>query len=222
MRYRNSSRWTRVRSTALVVVLALSSAILPQAAAKNWNDGDGDWNVPGNWSPASVPTAGEAVNIVFTNGTAHTVTYDVSAPSIGLLSIDLTGPAFASSKLSLPNNNSLAANGIYVGGFSGVTGLPTSGSGFLNQSAGTVTTNPGWDLVVGHGGGSAGTYTLSGGALVANQSEFIGFSGMGTFNHSAGTNTINASAVGAFDLGGFAGATGTYNLSGTAPDGQRP
>ena len=68
---------------------------------------------------------------------------------------------------------------------------------------------------MGRGAGSTGTYTLSGGALVANQSEFIGFNGTGTFNHTGGTNTINASAVGAFDLGGFAGATGTYNLSGT-------
>ena len=101
-----------------------------------------------------------------------------------------------------------------MGGYSGV-GV-TSGRGTLDQSAGTVTTNPGRDLVVGHGTGSTGDYTLSGGDLVANQSEFIGFSGTGTFNHSAGTNTINASGVGSLDLGGFSGATGTYNLSGTA------
>ena len=85
----------------------------------------------------------------------------------------------------------------------------------MTQSAGTASTNPGFDLVVGYGVNSTGTYTLSGGALVAKQSEFIGFNGTGTFNHTGGTNTVNASAVGAFDLGGFAGATGTYNLSGT-------
>ena len=40
----------------------------------------------------AVPLAGDAARIVRTDGTARTVTYDVSAPSLGLLSIDLTGP----------------------------------------------------------------------------------------------------------------------------------
>ena len=181
----------------------------------------GTWSTGSNWSGvgaggvdnAGAPTLGEAVNIVFADGTARTVTYDVSAPSLGLLSIDLTGPGTAAHTLSIPSNNSLAANGILVGGYDGFGA--TNGRGALNQSAGTVTTNLGWDLVVGHGVNSTGVYTLSGGALVANQSEYIGLSGTGTFNHTGGTNTINAGAVGGFDIGVFAGSTGTYNLSGT-------
>jgi hypothetical protein len=202
-------------SGRVLALVLLSSAMVAPVAARNWDfNGNGNWSETTKWNPDGLPAPNEAVNIVFTDGTARNVTYDVPAPSLGLLSIDLTGPGATVSTLSLPNSNSLFANGIYVGGYSGA-GV-TSGRGALDQSDGMVATNPGWDLVVGHGAGSTGTYTLSGGALEANQSEFIGFSGTGTFNHTGGTNTINASAVGAFDLGGFAGAAGTYNLSGTA------
>ena len=91
----------------------------------------------------------------------------------------------------------------------------TAGRRALIQSAGTFTTNAGWDLTVGYGQGSTGTYTLSGtGAVAANQSEYVGLYGNGTFNHSAGTNTI-ATATGFFDIGTYAGSSGTYNLSGT-------
>jgi len=38
--------------------------------AKNWNAVSGNWSVAGNWSPAAVPMAGEAVNIVFISGAA--------------------------------------------------------------------------------------------------------------------------------------------------------
>ena len=43
----------------------------------------------------------------------------------------------------------------------------------------------------------------------------MGLSGTGTFNQSAGTNTINSSSVGSLDLGINSTATGNYNLSGT-------
>src|SRR5262249_49248542 len=72
----------------------------------------------------------------------------------------------------------------------------------------------GTDLGVANGTGSTGTYTLNGGAFVANQSEFIGYSGTGTFTQSGGTNTLNASAVGYLNIGTSARATGTYNLNG--------
>ena len=114
----------------------------------------------------------------------------------------------------MPNNNTLSANGILIGGYNGST-TTHAGRGAMTQSAGTATTNPGWDFVLGYGANSTGTYTLSGtGTLVANQSEYVGLYGNGTFNHSAGTNTI-ATATGFFDIGTFAGSSGTYNLSGT-------
>ncbi len=68
---------------------------------------------------------------------------------------------------------------------------------------------------MGYGAGSTGVYTLGGtGALVANQSEYVGLYGTGTFTQTAGSNTI-ATATGFFDVGTYAGAMGTYNLGGT-------
>lgn len=208
-----------------VAVLMLWPAMVASAATRYWrnNAGSTSWNVAANWSSVSaadvnpanngVPLGGEPVNLVHTDGTARTVTYNVNAPSIGLLSIDLTGAGAATDTLSIPNNNSLSANGIWVGGYSGV--VATAGRGAVNQSAGTVATTSGSDFVLGYGAGSTGTYMLSGGNLTGAQSEFIGWGGTASFNHSAGTNTISAGAVGAFDVGILLGSTGTYNLSGT-------
>jgi T5SS/PEP-CTERM-associated repeat protein len=195
-------------------------------ATRYWRDnaGNGNWSDPSKWSsvsaadtnPASngVPLAGEPVNIVHTDGAQRTVTYDVNAPTLGLVRIDLTGSGTAADMLSITTNHDLSANGIFVGEH---TGNGTSGGrGALFQTAGTVTIIPGSDLVVGHGTGSTGIYTLSGaGALTANQSEHIGLSGTGTFHHLAGMNTITPGAVGSFKIGVNAGSTGTYNLSGT-------
>jgi hypothetical protein len=211
----------------IATLIAVQWALPPSArATKFWKNGavTGAWSTGNNWSAFSAaggdnggaPAQSEAVNIVNTDGTARTVTYDVDAPALGygLLSIDLIGAGATTNTLSMPNNNSLNAAAIFVGGYSG-SGT-TAGRGVLNQSAGTTTILSGTDLVVGHGTGSTGTYALSGGALVANQSEYVGLSGSGTFTQSAGTNTINASLVGSMDIGINPTASGTYNLSGTA------
>ena len=133
-------------------------------AAKFWKNsvGSGNWSTGNNWSASSaaatdnggVPTSGEPVRIVFTDGTPRTVTYDVNAPTIGLLSVDLTGAGTSAATFSVPNNNNLTAAAILVGGYSGTGG--TSGRGSLNQSAGAITTTPAptwpWAMarVVGH------------------------------------------------------------------------
>src|SRR5882757_8261385 len=119
-RLRHTLLSSRVAATFAAFVL-LSSAAITTVVAKNWNHGDGFWNVNGNWSPAAVPVANEAVNIVFADGTPRTVTYNVSAPSLGLLTVDLTGAGTAASELSMPNNNTLSANGILIGGYNGIT-----------------------------------------------------------------------------------------------------
>jgi hypothetical protein len=53
------------------------------------------------------------------SGTARTVTYDVAAPTIGVLAIDLTGPGATTATLSLPGLRSnflrpVAAAGLTV------------------------------------------------------------------------------------------------------------
>lgn len=198
---------------ALSIFVGISAAT--PATAKNWNTTNGNWSTAANWNPASVPAAGEAVNIVNSDTTSRTVTLDVNAPSsgsLGLVVINQTG-ATAVNTLSIPisNNNSLTAQAMFVGGWST---SPTTGRGAVNQANGTVTMIGGSDLVVGFGAGSIGTYTLSGGSLVANQSEFIGSAGNGTFTQSGGTNSLPASAVGYLNIGSNVGGTGTYNFSG--------
>lgn len=110
-------------------------------------------------------------------------------------------------------------------------GFNNSTSGFVNQTAGTVTTTQiqigfgggssgagsyvqsggtnqiNGDLYLGYNEGSAGTYTLSGGTLSA-QNE-LNWDGNITFNQSDGTNTVDR-----LYLGNRSSNTGTYNQSG--------
>jgi hypothetical protein len=203
-----------VRIGQIYTVVLISSALAAPTLGKNWADGTANWNVPANWNPAAVPTAGETVNIAFTDGTARTVTLNTNTPALALVSVDLTGAGTAASTLSIPGANTLTASAMFVGGYNGSAN--TAGRGAVIHSNGNVTMTTGSDLALAVGAGSTGTYTLSGvGGLFANQSEFIGYGGTGTFNQSAGTNTINASSVGSLDLGGLSTGNGTYNLSGT-------
>ena len=146
----------------------------------------------------------------------RTVTYDApTSPQLGLVSVDLTGAGTAASTLSLTNSasNNLTAGGIFVGGYSG--SAATAGRGRFTQSVGTVTLAGGADFLLGYGVSSMGTYTQTGGAMSASQSEFIGYQGVGTYTQSGGTNTINNNSVGSLSVAGKAGSTGNYNLSGT-------
>src|SRR5207253_2923799 len=70
--------------------------------------------------------------------------------------------------------------------------------------------------------GANGSYVLSGtGSLTVNGSsatgsEFVGYSGSGSFNQSGGTHTVGTTASGpTLELGYNAGANGSYVLSGT-------
>ena len=63
------------------------------SATKYWRNGvtNGTWNTATNWSSISpsdtttsgVPAGGEGVNIVNSDGTARTVTYDVNCAGFG-------------------------------------------------------------------------------------------------------------------------------------------
>jgi hypothetical protein len=91
--------------------------------------------------------------------------------------------------------------------------IGVQGHGSFNQSGGTNSFNfaPAY-LVLGNSNSATGSYTLSNGALNAGLGEFVGYSGLGSFNQSGGTNTF----IGGYPLilGYFAGGTGNYALSG--------
>src|SRR5689334_21370093 len=114
------------------LILFSSTAAVATAATKNWTDGTGNWNVGSNWNGGTVPASGDLVNIVFTDGVARTVTYNVAAPTLGLISVDLTGAGTAASTLSLPNGFNLTSAAISVGGYNGAS--QTNGRGAMNQA----------------------------------------------------------------------------------------
>jgi hypothetical protein len=88
-----------------------------------------------------------------------------------------------------------------------------SGVGVFNQSNGSNTTTSGAQVYISFDPGSTGTYVLSaGGSLLASGGEFVGYTNVGTFNQSSGSNTIGT--LGELSLGQNGGSTGTYVLSG--------
>jgi hypothetical protein len=212
-RSRGSKRESAPAARAVLLAAVAAAAPLP-ALARNWNVNSGNWSIAGFWNPAGVPVAGDQVNIVFTDGVARTVTLDVTTPSLGLFSIDLTGAGTDASTLSDTGGFNLTAAGIFVGGYSG-SGT-TNGRAVISQPTGAFATSAGTDMVLGYGAGSSGIWTLSNSAtLTSSQSEFIGYSGTGTFTQSGNSvNTLTASAVGNMWIGYNAGSTGNYNLNG--------
>ena len=70
------NRYIKPLGLGIVVALACSSAVVARAQTSNWNVGNGNWSVPGNWSPSGVPGAGDTVNIVDSDGVSRTITYD--------------------------------------------------------------------------------------------------------------------------------------------------
>ena len=172
-------------SFAVVMVVGIVVAPATVATAENWIAGSGNWNTPGNWNPATVPSGGDTVTITPADGVARTVTYDYTGAAVTLaeLRVDLTGAGSAATTLSMSANN-LTSSSEYVG---------YNGRGIFNHSGGTNTIAAGTGFLdVGVFAGSTGTYNLSGtGALVANTSEYIGDISTGFFNQTGGSNTIN-------------------------------
>jgi fibronectin-binding autotransporter adhesin len=205
-------------SCVLPMVLLLVPATSALAANKFWKNSvvTGSWSTGTNWSATSAtgvdnagaPIGNDTVNIRPTDGANHTVTYDVgSSLTLTQLIVDLTGgPGATTTTFSMSmSTNDLTSSNEWIG---------NNGRGTFNHSAGknTIAAGTGF-LDVGVFGGSTGTYNLSGtGALVANTNEYVGDVGMGVFNQTGGTNTINGFNV--LYLGYNAiGTGGTYNLS---------
>jgi len=123
-------------------------------------------------------------------------------------------------------------SGLYLGYNSDANGTyKLSGTGQLNSSyeyigywgTGTFTHSAGNNtisfsntgLYIGYYSGANGTYNLSGTGLLNSSLEYIGNSGVGIFNHTAGTNKVSGGWPNAIYLGYNPSGSGTYNLSGT-------
>jgi hypothetical protein len=209
------------RMARLATIVAAFAALSPAVAwstIKYWKNGivTGSWSSSSNWSNTSaagndlggVPSAGDTVSIVHTNGVSHTVTYDYAGPalSLGALTVDLTGgTGAATNTLSISANTLTTSIGEVVG---------ASGSGAILQSGGT--NNNSNVLNLGLNATGIGAYTQSGGLLAETDGELVGVNGSGVFTQTGGTNNIAGGGLaGSLYLGDFSNSSGTYNLSGT-------
>jgi hypothetical protein len=124
----------------------------------------------------------------------------------------------ANSATDLTLGNTATGNGSYAFGAGSLSLLGEeyvgrSGIGTFTQTGGTHTLAGPYgtsDLHVGFAAGSAGSFILGGGTLVAtNSGEFIGNGGNGTYQQTGGSNAALNMA-----LGFSAGGAGTASLSG--------
>ncbi|MGD0137929.1 MAG: NF038122 family metalloprotease [Tepidisphaeraceae bacterium] len=167
----------------------------------------GNWSAAGSWNPGNVPVAGDAVYLAFSDGVNRNITYDYTGAAVTLysLTIDLANATGAAT-----TEFSMSANNLTV---SAIEQVGNRGVGTFNQTGGNNTINGESGLALGEQSGSAGTYLLGGtGALsVTGGNELVGVGGTGTFNQSAGSNTV----MGGLDLGYQTGSSGAYTLGGT-------
>ena len=165
------------------------------------NAGDrGTYNLGGNGQLTA------ATEYVGYSGTG-TFTQSGGANSIG--SYYYSGPLYVganaggSGSYSLSGSGLLSANSEYVG---------SSGTGTFTQTGGTNNVNSYYagSLTLGANAGGSGAYNLSGSGLLSANSEYLGYSGTGSFTQSGGTHTTNS-----LYLGYNAGSSGSYSLSGS-------
>jgi len=169
----------------------------------------GNWSAASSWNPGSVPVAGDAVYLAFSDGVNRNITYDYTGAAVTLysLTIDLANATGAATTEFSMSANNLTVNGVEEIGQRGV--------GTFNQSGGVNTINGENGLLLGQNIGSTGSYLLSGTGSLAliGGSEHVGVFGAGIFNQSGGTNTVNSGNN--LYIGDNAGAIGTYSLTGS-------
>jgi len=186
------------------VALGFVAALLclaPSATAVNkyWTDGNGQWNVSGNWSPTGQPQAGDDVLLTQTDATDRTVTYyNTTNPTAILSSLKIDATGAGKMTLDLSSGHILKFTTEYVG---------YDGTGAITQSAGAHTATM---LYLGYDATGLGTYTLNGGTLSSSSAEYVGYSGTGTLNIEVGGQVSNTYGY----LGYMSGSTGTATVTG--------
>src|SRR5438552_541199 len=121
------SRRGGILARSVLAALAASPAA-SFAATRTWIGGSGYWDVATNWSPKSLPAAGDDALLTSSDGLSRTITYHNAAnPALNSLKIDATSGG--SIGLAIGQDALTAANQ-YVG---------YSGTGWVNQTAGSNT-----------------------------------------------------------------------------------
>ncbi|MBA4107302.1 MAG: hypothetical protein C0485_16270 [Pirellula sp.] len=180
------------------VVCAAAVVVSPQLAFAQsaWNVANGNYATAGNWNPAGVPTASDAV--VINNAGTATVNAFQEALNLGIGSQNGT-----SGTLSLTSGGELHVYDIIQVGERG-TGTLT-----VNNATIDVTTAEADIFVGGQDNGGTGTFTLSGNASSINIGDdfVMGRVGTGTLNYQGGLLKSGFAVVGKY-------GTGVWNHSG--------
>lgn len=157
------------------------------------------WSIGANWS-GGVPVNGQNVTIgafVPPNGGPN-VTFDFAYAGAGLNSLTLNPASF----FIVTTLNQVDSGTVMI------ATTETIGTDFVATYNHHDGSNSAGTLIVGDLGGGTGTYNFTNGMLNGG-AEFIGVSGIGTFNQSGGMNGV----TGSLEIASNSGGTGTYNLT---------
>jgi len=180
------------------------------------------WNTPGtqinlNGGSITAETLDLSGNSSLLNWSGGALTI---AGTAGLVVDSATTPSVGPSLVIGPNNSLAVTIGKNVGNVGEYVGNSATGS--ITQTGGiNIITGTRGVLFLGYNANSTGTYNLSGGSLSAAGSnlpfgpqgdEYVGYSGVGIFNQTGGTNTVAASLD--VPYGNSAQSTGSYTLNG--------
>jgi hypothetical protein len=198
----------RRRRAGLLIAAAVAAAspVAARAVDAFYIGPTGLWSDPTNWQSSVLPGAGDVVNLVQSGSSSITVTFDNTATSatFGTILTDSTGGVMTFNQVT----NSLTVTLERIG---------VDGVGVANLMAGTHTVvgTGSNGLFVGFNEGSNGTLNLGGAAVKLTDSIYVGYSGVGVVNHTAGSLTLNGYlSLGGEPTGTLAAGTGTYNFSG--------
>jgi hypothetical protein len=205
---RNRTRFGRKASLLLAAAAVLVCRRESLGDFLEWNTGAGSWFTATNWTDESFPMDHVP------DGSDQAEVFDGGSVGIGGGSAESEEFYVANGSNAALSSGSLTTDGEQFG-ISGL-GLGVSGTGTFSQSGGTNQLSDlgsVYALSLAYGTASVGVYNLSGSSLLsANSSEIVGYSGVGIFNQSGGSNTITTG--GSLYLGYVAGASATYVLSG--------
>ncbi len=202
----------KIGALFIAVVLVLSASP-SQAVLHTWADGDSSWFTPGNWSPATVPTAGD--NTQINNGGTARVNGTGNAASTANLTLgNLAGD---DGTVRVNNNNTLTVNGVLRVGDAGTGLLVINDTSIVFAQTLRVGDSVGGSGTINIGSpGSGGNFGLQ---LTVNNG-IIGNFGTGTVNiHDGGRF---GSGFGNIVIGNNAGSVGSIivrgeNAAGTTP-----
>ncbi len=218
-----------LRCALLVWLVSIGFGASPATAqTENWTGGTGGWFTPGNWNPASVPTAATITTTVGNGGTAQINGAAANAGNSlvinGGSTVDLQsgGSLTTGIGIQIGNGTLLLSGSTAVTGVITMTGaatLQSTTTGTLTNNisgAGAITVNGGNLTLSGDNTGYSGTATLNAGSLTLSSANALGTAGVTLAGNNTAllattTTTVSGSII--VDASATFGATAGNTLT---------